>query len=116
VLPEGLRAAGAVVDDPVAYRTLPAAVDAAALRAELVSGRLAALTFTSPSAVRHFAALLDAPALEAARRCAVAAIGSVTAAALARAGLPADAIAAEPDPRALVEALCQHVAGAGQDR
>jgi uroporphyrinogen III methyltransferase/synthase len=115
-LPEGLRAAGAAVDAPVAYRTLPAEVDAAALRADLQSGRLAALTFTSPSAARSFAALLDPPSLEAARRCAVAAIGSVTAAALARLGLPADAIAAEPSARALVAALSQHVAAAQQDR
>src|SRR5262249_33532478 len=81
VLPEGLRREGAEVDAVVAYRTVPAEVDAAGLCAALRAGEFAALTFTSPSAVRHFAALLDPPSLEAARRCAVAAIGSVTAAA-----------------------------------
>jgi uroporphyrinogen III methyltransferase/synthase len=115
-LPQGLRAEGAEVDAPVAYRTLPAEVDAAALRAELCAGQLSALSFTSPSAARHFAALLDPPAREAARRCAVVAIGPVTAAELARLGLPADAVAAEPGARALVEALCQHVAGVRQAR
>lgn len=115
-LPEGLRGEGAQVDAPVAYRTLPAQVDAAALRAELQAGSLAALSFTSPSAVRHFAALLDAPAREAARRAVVAAIGAVTAEALSRAGLPPDVIAPTPDARALVAALAAHVAARQQDR
>ena len=59
-LPEGLRAAGARVDavDGVSHArgrrwTRPA------LRERLVRGELAALTFTSPSAAKHFAALLD---------------------------------------------------------
>jgi uroporphyrinogen III methyltransferase/synthase len=115
-LPEGLRREGADVDAVVAYRTVPAEVDAAALRAALRAGELAALTFTSPSAVRHFAALLDPPSLEAARRCAVAAIGSVTAAALAHAGFPADAVAGDPSARALVAALAESMAGAREGR
>ncbi len=111
VLPEGLRRGGAEVDAVVAYRTESAPVDAPALRAELASGAFAALTFASPSAVRHFAALLDAPAREAARRCVVAAIGSVTAEALAAEGLPADVIAAAAHTRGLVEALASWLAG-----
>ena len=104
-LPEGLRAAGARVDAVVAYRNLPAAIDAEALRRQLLAGELDALTFASPSAVRRFAALLDAQALAAARRCVVAAIGPVTARALERAGLPAAAVAGSATPAALVEAL-----------
>jgi uroporphyrinogen III methyltransferase/synthase len=115
-LREGLRRAGAEVDSPIAYRTLPAEVDADALRADLRAGSFTALTFASPSAVRHFAALLDAPALAAARRAAVAAIGPVTARALAQVGLPPDVIAAEASPRALVQALAEHVAAGNQDR
>jgi uroporphyrinogen-III synthase len=46
----------------------------------------------------------------------VAAIGEVTAAALAEAGLPADVVAAEPGARALVAALAAHVAGAEEAR
>jgi uroporphyrinogen III methyltransferase/synthase len=115
-LPEGLRAEGAQVDAPIAYRTLPAEVDAPALREELLAGTFSALTFASPSAVRHFVALLDPPALAAARRSAVAAIGPVTAQALARAGLPPDVISPEASPRALVRALAEHVAAASADR
>jgi uroporphyrinogen III methyltransferase/synthase len=105
VLPEGLRREGALVDAVVAYRTEPAPVDAPALRAELAQGGFAALTFASPSAARHFAALLDAPARAAARRCVVVAIGPITAEALAAEGLPADVIAEAAHARALVGAL-----------
>ncbi len=87
VLPEGLRLAGAEVDAVPVYRTAPAAVDQEALLAQLTSGALDVLTFTSPSTVKHFCALLDDPAREAAGRCLVAAIGPVTAEALGREGL-----------------------------
>jgi uroporphyrinogen-III synthase len=46
----------------------------------------------------------------------VAAIGSVTAEALARIGLPADVVAPEPSARSLVAALALHVAAARPDR
>jgi uroporphyrinogen III methyltransferase/synthase len=114
LLPDGLRREGAEVDAVVAYRTEPAEVDGPALREEIRAGAFAALTFTSPSAARHFAALLDAGARAAVRRSVVAAIGSTTAQALAREGLPADVISPEPDARALVRALAAHVAGAGR--
>ena len=104
------------MDAPIAYRTLPAEVDAPALREALHAGAFSALTFASPSAVRHFTALLDPAALAAARRNAVAAIGPVTAQALGRAGLPPDVIAPEASPRALVRALAEHVAAATADR
>jgi len=106
-LAEGLRAAGARVEAVVAYRNLPAEVDAAELRAALRAGALDALTFASPSAARRFAALLDEPAREAARRCVVAAIGPVTARGLEAVGLPATAVAEAPTPEALVEALAR---------
>jgi len=113
-LPAGLRRAGASVDAVVAYRNRPADVDAAALRAELVQGRLDALTFTSPSTVRRFVDLLDAPAHEAAARCTVAAIGPVTARALADAGLAPTVVAASATASALVDALADRLgSGAG---
>jgi uroporphyrinogen III methyltransferase/synthase len=112
VLPEGLRAAGAEVDAPVAYRNLAAPVDAESLRSDLVEGRLDVLSFASPSAVRRFRALLDAEALAAAARCVVAAIGPVTAEALREAGLPASAIAIRPGVAGLVEAIAACVAEA----
>jgi uroporphyrinogen III methyltransferase/synthase len=108
-LPQGLRAAGARVDAVTVYRTLAAPVDAAALRGQLVRGELDALTFTSPSAAEHFAALLDAEALAAARRCVVAAIGPVTAGALRNRGLAPDCVAARAGAEALVEALASRL-------
>lgn len=110
VLPEGLRREGAVVDAVTAYRNEPADVDACALRRELTSGALDALTFTSPSTVRHFTALLDPPSREAAARCLVVAIGPVTAAALRGEGLPPDVLPARAGAAELVAALADHVA------
>ncbi len=105
VLPDGLRTAGAHVDAVVAYRNEPADVDRDWLRGELTEGRLDVLTFASPSAARRFCALLDAPARDAAARCTVAAIGPVTARALAAAGLPAQVVAQSATAAGLVEEL-----------
>jgi uroporphyrinogen III methyltransferase/synthase len=115
VLAEGLRAAGAEVDAVAVYRTVaaePVAAEAGApgLRERLVRGELDALTFASPSAARHFAAALDGEAVAAARRCAVVAIGPVTAEALREAGLPPDACCERADAGSLVEALTRVVA------
>jgi uroporphyrinogen III methyltransferase/synthase len=106
-LPEGLRAAGARVDAVTVYRTLPPELDAAELRGRLLRGELDVLTFTSPSTARHFAALLDAPALAAARRCRVAAIGFVTAEALRVVGLAPDLVPERAGAHELVAALVE---------
>lgn len=121
VLPEGLRAAGADVNAIQIYRNVRAEVDAELLRRELVAGTLPVLTFTSPSIVRNFVDLLDAPAREAASRCIIAAIGHTTGRALEEAGLPATVIPQRPDVRALVQAVSEHVAAqageaSGEDR
>jgi uroporphyrinogen III methyltransferase/synthase len=109
VLPEGLRAEGAEVTTVAVYRTNPATLDVAALRRQLMAGELDALTFTSPSIVRHFFAALDDDARAATQRCVVAAIGSVTASALREAGRPADVLADVAGARSLVEALVRHM-------
>jgi uroporphyrinogen III methyltransferase/synthase len=114
VLPRGLREAGARVDETVVYRTLPAEVDEAALRAALVRGELHALTFTSASAARRFAACLDGAALRAARGLVVAAIGETTAAALREAGLVPDVVPSESGVRALADALSERFAARGE--
>jgi len=105
ILPEGLRAAGARVQTLAVYRTAQARFDATALRDSLVQGRLDALTFASPSAVRHFAEALGASGMAAARSTVVAAIGPVTAAALDDVGLSASVLADRADVEALAEAL-----------
>jgi uroporphyrinogen III methyltransferase/synthase len=104
-LPDGLRAAGAQVDAVVAYRNVAAEVDGAWLRGQLVDGGLDALTFASPSAAQRFCALLDSRSREAAARSVVAAIGPVTARALAAAGLPAQVVARSATASGLVAEL-----------
>jgi uroporphyrinogen-III synthase len=100
----GLREAGATVDDVVVYRTEPAPFDAPALAVALADGSLHALTFASPSAARSFAAGMGEDGWRG-QGAVVAAIGRVTASALAELGLPADAVAESPAPAALVTAL-----------
>ncbi|HBZ71644.1 MAG TPA: uroporphyrinogen-III C-methyltransferase [Deltaproteobacteria bacterium] len=109
LLPEGLRRAGATVDVVAVYRTEAAKVDTAALCAGLVRGEIDALTFTSPSTVRHFMACLDEAARKAVRRCVVAALGPVTAAALRDAGLAPDVVAERAQAGALAQALGEAV-------
>ena len=74
------------------------------------------LTFTSPSTARHFAARLDAAALEAARRCLVVAIGPVTAEALGGLGLAPDLVPERAGAEELVAALAERVASLGVER
>jgi uroporphyrinogen III methyltransferase/synthase len=106
-LPGALRAAGASVDTVVVYRTVAAEADADSLRRRLVAGELDALTFTSPSTVRHFVAMLDAPAREAAGRCLVAAIGHVTAEALRAEGLEPEVVPERATATDLVASLAE---------
>ena len=101
----GLREAGARVDEVIVYRTEPAAFDAAALKGALAEGSLHALTFASPSAARSFASGMGEDGMRVARGAVVAAIGPVSASALARLGFPADVVAEGPEPALLVAAL-----------
>lgn len=105
VLPERLRAQGGSVDVVAVYRTAPAPLDAAALRARLARGELAALTFASPSSVHRFAELLDAEARRALAGCLVAAIGPMTAEALRDHSIEPDAVPAGASAAELVVAL-----------
>ena len=108
ILPDGLRADGAGVDAVAFYRNVPGPVDPAELRRSLVAGELDVLTFTSPSTVENFVALLDAPSRACAEACRVAAIGPVTAQALRRVGLAPDVVPARATGEALVAALADH--------
>jgi len=111
VLPDGLSAVGARVDSVTVYRTLPPEIDAGDLRTLLVEEGLDALTFTSPSTVQNFGALLDDESRAAAGRCTVAAIGPVTAEALRREGLTPDVLAERASVQDLVAALAARVSG-----
>jgi uroporphyrinogen III methyltransferase/synthase len=105
VLPEGLRAAGAIVDVLPVYATEPAEVDEAWLAGELQGGRLDLLSFASPSAVRSLVARLGPKAREGMQRARVAVIGPVTARAAEAEGLRVDAIAEEASDAGLVRAI-----------
>jgi uroporphyrinogen-III synthase len=95
-----LRKAGAVVDVPTAYRTIPDPEGRRALRRALALGADAA-TFASPSA-----AVLAVPDLKLSGAAAIA-IGPTTAAALRAKGVIPAAVAKRPDPKSFALAVVQ---------
>jgi len=101
-----LRAAGADLIDVIAYHTVPAAPDRDGL-ARLRSG-VDAVTFTAPSTVRNFLALVGSEALDLLRQTTVACLGPTTAAAVTSLGLAPPLIAAEATLAGLVDALDAH--------
>ncbi|MEE3328978.1 MAG: uroporphyrinogen-III C-methyltransferase [Myxococcota bacterium] len=115
VLSAGLKAAGAHVDAPVFYLNVQPFVDVDALRADILSGQLPVLTFSSPSAVSHFAALMDEETHEACERCIIAAIGQTTARALKDVGLSPDVVPENPSVSGMASALAQHVGQPGRE-
>jgi uroporphyrinogen III methyltransferase/synthase len=110
LVPEGLRDAGAEVDVVEAYRNIPAQVDSAMLRAEILSGGLDVLTFASPSAVHNFFALLDDEARAGANALVIAAVGKTTSRALEREGAVAQVIPERPGGPELAAALAEYMA------
>jgi uroporphyrinogen-III synthase len=104
-----LRERGASVDAPVVYRTVTN-LDLLGIVDTMRDRRIDALTFTSPSTVRHFVDGLAAAGVRLARlpeaeRPRVACIGPVTAAAAGECGLTVDAVADPSDDDGLVAAL-----------
>jgi uroporphyrinogen-III synthase len=107
-LADELRLRGADVDEVAAYRTLPLALDDAALSAVLGIDRPDAITFTSSSTVRGLAQSLREhgyDAHEALRGIALAAIGPITAATLREHGLVPSVVATEYTAEGLAHAL-----------
>jgi uroporphyrinogen III methyltransferase / synthase len=91
VLAETLTRHGAAVTDLVAYRTTTESSDAPAVQdvyRMLLDGKIDAVTFASPTAVRQFAAILgEDQAADLLRATVVATMGPVTAAAAAELGI-----------------------------
>lgn len=107
---EGLRAAGAEVAAPEAYRTVPAGAEALApLTGALARGEVDAVAFASPSALHAVLAALG-PGRALLGRALVAVIGPTTAAAAAEAGLVVGAQPERPDGAALAEAIAAALA------
>jgi uroporphyrinogen-III synthase len=105
-LVDGLRAAGAEVIAPVAYRTVVAPREALAPLVDAARrGAIDAVAFASPSAVRSVVAAFE-PDLLPLARAALAAIGPTTADALRATGLP---VVVEP-ARATAQDLADAIA------
>jgi len=104
-----LRAAGAVVVDVVAYRTLPAAPDDLAVQPgadALATGRAAVLCVFAPSQVAALVRILAARGTSlSAVSAVVCAIGETTASALKAAGIEQVAVAGAPTPEAMARAV-----------
>lgn len=112
VIADGLRAAGAIVTEVIAYRTVAEAEgnDTAAVRRLLIDGRLDAVTFTSGSAVRHFVQMYGADSVALLRDTVVAVIGPVTADAARQLGVPVHVQPAAYTSAAMVDALKEYLA------
>jgi uroporphyrinogen III methyltransferase/synthase len=87
LIPQQLRAAGAIVDDPVAYNTIPGRAAAEQIRQLMRTGALDVVTFTSSSTVENFVAALGDDAVQLTRDLVVASIGPLTSATARRLGL-----------------------------
>ena len=107
---DALAGAGALVHDLTVYRTVPAAPTAhhwAALRRGVD-----AVTFTSPSTVLNFLALLGAEGRALLAECVVAAIGPITTEAARAEGVRVDVEPEQYTAEGLAEALARHFAPA----
>jgi uroporphyrinogen III methyltransferase / synthase len=113
-LVDGLREKGALVDEVVAYHTT-AAGDGEGTWLLPDGERIDIATFTSPSTVRNFVALLgEGPSAEALAGTTIACIGPITAAAAEDLGLHADIVAAEHTVDGLIDAIIAHEEGHGR--
>jgi uroporphyrinogen III methyltransferase/synthase len=114
VIADGLRSAGAIITDVVAYRTVleEAQQDDGGpdIYRQLLDGRIDVVTFTSPSAVRNFAQIYGTEqTIDLLKNTVVAAIGPVTADAATQLGLDVNVVPAVSTIPALVDAIAIHV-------
>jgi uroporphyrinogen III methyltransferase/synthase len=104
VVGEGLAALGAIVDECIAYRTVPETEDPTGAKAKLAEEGADLITFTSGSTVDHFLALgLDWP-----EGCVAGSIGPVTSSTLRKHGMPPAFEANPHDIPGLVKAILKH--------
>jgi uroporphyrinogen III methyltransferase/synthase len=119
ILPDTLRARGAIVDEVVTYAAVrPPDADVEGLVAALAAGAVDVITFTSSSTVRHFAELIGPDALRtlaAGSRPLIACIGPVTADTARELGLRADVVATTYTAAALARAVAERFCNAGSD-
>jgi uroporphyrinogen-III synthase len=123
-LASGLAAAGAIVQEVEAYRTLPETEVDPEARRLAERGEVDVVTFASPSSVRNLAAALGGD-LSALIRARVVCVGPITARAAEEHGLPPHAVATDASVAGLVAAATAALEdigtgaaprGAGDDR
>jgi uroporphyrinogen-III synthase len=110
--PEAIRAAGGTADDITAYRTLHGEPNPDGL--EKLRAGVDVVTFTSPSTVRNFAALLDENGLDIKRlpgEPIFACIGPITAQAAKEIGLPVTILPETYTADGLLDAIIQYFKG-----
>jgi uroporphyrinogen III methyltransferase/synthase len=106
ILPETLRAWGAVVDVVIAYRTALPNVDIGPLAELLRQRKIDVITFTSSSTVKNFVRLFGGKSLaEIAGGSAIACIGPITASTAEQAGRRPEIVAAEFTINGLTRAI-----------
>ena len=102
VLPRGLSALGAIVDEAFAYRTVPETRDTTGARRQLAKEAADLITFTSSSTVENFLAL----GLPWPKGMRVASIGPITSKTACDHSLTVDVEARRHDIDGLVQAIC----------
>src|SRR5216110_694799 len=101
VLPRELSAAGAIVDEAFAYRTVPETRDTSGAQRQLAQGGADLITFTSSSTVENFLAL----GLPWPKGMRIASIGPITSKTVRDQGLEVDVEARRHDIDGLVQAI-----------
>jgi uroporphyrinogen III methyltransferase/synthase len=113
VIADGLRNAGALVTDVVAYRTVledAQAEDGPDVYRMLLDSKIDVVTFTSPSAVRNFTQIYGIEqTVDLLKNTIVAVIGPVTAEAAIGLGIPVAVVPSVSTVAALVDAIAAHV-------
>jgi uroporphyrinogen III methyltransferase/synthase len=116
IIVDGLRSAGALVTDVVAYRTVLEDAqqdDGPDVYRMLLDEEIDVVTFTSPSAVRNFASIYGKEqTIDLLSHTVVAAIGPVTSDAAIQLGLTVSVQPAVSTIAALVDAIAAHVSAA----
>ena len=106
VLPKELSAAGAIVDEAIAYRTVPETRDTGGAQQQLAEGGADLITFTSSSTVENFLAL----GLPWPKQMCIASIGPITSKTVRDNGLQVDIEARQHDIDGLVQAISEFFA------
>jgi len=111
LIPQQLRAAGALVDDPLAYDTVAASGAGPHLSQLIHEKQLDVVTFTSSSTVENYVAALGSDAAALTRDLVVASIGPLTSDTARRMGLQVDVEAKEYTLEGLIAALVDYYKG-----